>query len=57
MEYKNYIYYASIDASKEPIDRVEAASIDIATDFFAERKQMETEIFKELYTVELYEIN
>lgn len=55
MDSRTYIYYATIDARKEPIDRVTAPSLDDAVTYFAERKQINKETFTKLYTVEKYE--
>ena len=55
IEFKTYFYYSKNDSKKEALDKVKTLSENDAILYFAGRKKMEEEVFKNLYNVEIYE--
>jgi len=51
-DFKPYYYYAKSDSSKEKIDGIVAMDLDLAIEYFAERKQMNKYTFLKIYNVE-----
>lgn len=52
---KPYFYYSKNDFKKESIDRVMAMNEDDAITYFTDRKKLNEDTFKQLYTIETYE--
>lgn len=55
MELKTYSYYSKNDPSCEVFDKVKAYSEEEALIFFSERKNIEKEVFTQLYRIKIYE--
>ena len=55
VEFKTYFYYSKNDNKKEVMDKVKTASENDAVIYFASRKKIEEEVFKNLYNIEVYE--
>jgi hypothetical protein len=51
-DFKLYFFYARTDPNKEKIDRIVALSLELAIEYFAERKQMDKYAFLKIYEVE-----
>ena len=49
---RKYFFYSKIDSSKEPIFYCNANSIEDAILIFADGKDMDVDMFNELYSVE-----
>lgn len=49
-----YYFYSIDDQNKESIDKVLAYSKESATEFFANRKELDIDTFNKLYNVEIY---
>jgi len=54
IEFKTYFYYSKHDSKKEAIDKVKVATEEDAITYFASRKKMDEEAFKQLYNIEKY---
>jgi hypothetical protein len=52
---KPYFYYSKNDLNKEPIDRVMAMNEKDAIIYFTDRKKLNEDAFKQLYTIEKHE--
>ena len=46
-----YYFYITTDKTKEAVNQVEAASLDIALDYFSKVKNLNKDEFLEIYTI------
>lgn len=54
MKFEPYYFYYKNDSKKEPIDKVLTFDEENALTYFAGRKKMDEETFKQLYNIEKY---
>ena len=54
MKFEPYFYYFKNDGKKEAIDKVVASCKEHAVTYFAERKKINEETFKQLFNTEIY---
>lgn len=52
---KTFIYYNKIDSKKEVLGKTYSLTLKQATNRFARRKQLPTDVFLEIFTVKEYE--
>lgn len=54
MKFESYYFYYKNDSKKESIDKVLTLNEENALTYFASRKKMDEETFKQLYNIEKY---
>lgn len=52
---KTFIYYSKTDSKKEVLGKTYSLTLKQATNRFARRKQLPTDVFLEIFVVEEYE--
>ena len=52
---KTFIYYSKADSEKEVLGKTYSLTLKQAINRFARRKQLPTDVFLEIFTVEEYE--